>query len=343
MANETNYRRPYILKSLYLGLMFFLLLAIIFVLFYRDNLFLLFYLLATGLIIAIFFTRAISKYFAKKQVFGYLNQFNPVEELGAYKEAMNTAFSPEKKYQHFVLLIHGFTASPHEMQHLIDDLEKQGIPYFAPMLTGFGLTDFHLLDAVRYQDFFRSILFYYDFLSQISEKVSIIAHSMGAILATYIAQQRSVDQLILSAPALYFYPEDKFIIRLLTAPIISDIILKIVPYMPKTVKKSAKNSSLNSKVANTRFQYLSVPTHAIQQMLLAKQQVDITQVKTKNLTIIYGELDNVVNIKKCLSIIAEKNMPHTTYCIPDIGHNLFEDTNKHQATSTVISCLTNSA
>jgi len=207
------------------------------------------------------------------------------------------------------------------------------------MLTGFGLTDFHLLNSARHEDFFRSALDYYDFLSSISKKVSIVAHSMGSVLATFIAQKRKVHRLVLSAPALYFFPEDRFIIKLLTTSVISNIFIKLVPYLPKTVKKSSTPKLLKSELVNTRFQYLSVPSHAVKHMLLAKMKVDITKIQNTDLYIVYGDKDRVVNVAKCLSIITNANIAHRVYCIKDAGHNLYEETLKHEASNAVLQWL----
>lgn len=338
MHHKKRNDKPYILKGLLLGL-FSLMFFVVLFSSLSCNALPKICLLLLSIFIAVFFTRTFINWAGKKQTFGNLNQFNPIKALGIYSEANSQFSTNEKKYDHFVLLLHGFSASPNEMQQLIDDMKAKGIPYLAPAMVGFGLTDFHLIRSVKHQDFFRVSLFYYDFLCQIADKVSIVAHSMGAVVGTYIAQQRQVHQLILTAPALYFFPEDKSMIRLLLTPVLSDIVIGLIPCLPKTVKKSTDEPSVKKQIISNRFQYLSVPTHAIKQMLIAKQKVDITKIKDTSLTIIYGEKDKVVNVKTCLEIIEKNMIPHRVISIPNTGHNLFESSTKQQVSETILAFL----
>lgn len=337
MTPKVNFRKPYVLKGLLFGLIIFALLFYIFYINFKGHLLALYVFLS--FFFSAFCTNFFIRYFARRQNKRYLSQFQIMPELAAYQESLESVYTPEKKYDHFVLLLHGFTASPHEMQSLINELKNKKIPFIAPMLTGFGLIDSHLLEKVRHEDFFRTSLLLYDFLSQISHNVSIVGHSMGAVLATYIAQKRSVHRLILTAPALYFFREDKFIIDLLSNRIISTLFIALIPYLPKTMKKSSKHSLKKLHIANSRFQYLSIPTHAIKSMMLAKHTVDITKINPTQLSVIYGDEDRVVNVPACLSVLEKTKLPHKIFCITGSGHNLFEDKQKNQVSEIVISLL----
>ncbi|MBD3410634.1 MAG: alpha/beta fold hydrolase, partial [Ignavibacteriales bacterium] len=100
------------------------------------------------------------------------------------------------------LLLHGFSASPAEFAPVTDKLKERDVPFYAPTLTGFGVESLHLLRVVHSSDWLRDALRAYDVVASRAERVHVFGHSMGAIMATFVAQRRTVDKLVLSAPYL---------------------------------------------------------------------------------------------------------------------------------------------
>lgn len=313
------FRRPDIIKDEHLKT-FLLVLSVVF----------------TGVVI-----RTVIRLLAQNLNYNYLKRFRQLPELGAYGESLSRFYSPEKPYEHFVLLLHGFTASPQEFEHLIRDLEKNKIPYFAPMMMGFGLDSTLILQNTRYQDWFRTALSYYDFLTTISKKVSIIGHSMGAILATYIAQERSVYRLVLSAPGLYSHPSDKKLKTALFIPVLSSLFIALIPYFPKFIRKGRKTISdtLNENNTTAQFQYMAVPIEAVRSVLLAQEHVDLTKIKKTDLLVIYGQHDITVDMDKCLHVLSKSKLAYETKCLKRTAHNVFEDFETDESCAIVIEFL----
>lgn len=56
------------------------------------------------------------------------------------------------------------------------------------------------LEQVEAENWFREAIQAYDLLASLADKVSVIGHSNGGALVTYIAQHREVEHLILSGP-----------------------------------------------------------------------------------------------------------------------------------------------
>lgn len=257
----------------------------------------------------------------------YFTNFKLIKELGVYDESNSQLSTGEKKYDHYVLLLHGFTASPQEFNKLISKLDEAGIPYFAPLMTGFGQNSTLLLQNTRHEDWFRLALTYYDFLASISKKVSVVGHSMGGILATYIAQNRAVHRLVLSAPGLYIPKRDQKYKTLLLTPILSTIVMSLVPYLPKPIRPGRKTISDTLKDADGQlaFCYMAVPVRSGREVFLAQSKIDVTKIKNCKLLVLYGDHDETVDMKKCLHALAESNVTFTTRRLKKTAHNVFED------------------
>jgi carboxylesterase len=103
-----------------------------------------------------------------------------------------------------VLLIHGFTASPHEVKWMGQYLAEQGHTVYAPRIAGHG-TDYRDLARTTWQDWAASALDGYHILRAQCDRVFVGGLSMGGALALYTAAQVNVDGVIaLAAPVLPF-------------------------------------------------------------------------------------------------------------------------------------------
>ncbi len=147
----------------------------------------------------------------------HLNQFTARAELSCYEESRSRfSVGRAKPFPHAVLLLHGYSGSPAEFGPMIDRLESEGIPHYAPRLTGFGLDDFRLLNKVRYSDWALDAEEGYAILSTLAHKVSVIGQSMGGLLAIHLASNHPVEQLVLVAPGLVTQSDDQLAEEVLT-------------------------------------------------------------------------------------------------------------------------------
>jgi carboxylesterase len=98
------------------------------------------------------------------------------------------------------LCLHGFTASPAELRWLGQDLAAQGCTVYGPRLPGHG-TDPRDLNRHRWKDWYAAALDGYHLLRGQCERVFVIGHSMGGLLALLVASQVPVDgAAVLAAP-----------------------------------------------------------------------------------------------------------------------------------------------
>lgn len=101
---------------------------------------------------------------------------------------------------HGVLLLHGFTGMPPEMRLLADALQSAGHTVLCPRLAGHGTSpeDMAHTDA---EDWYDSALDGYALLAGITRRISVVGHSMGALLALRLAAERRVESVVtLAAP-----------------------------------------------------------------------------------------------------------------------------------------------
>ncbi len=122
------------------------------------------------------------------------------------------------------LLIHGFSASPTEMQPLGDFLARKGYTVLGIRLAGHGtrMSDFQ---RMHWQDWYMSVLDGWHLLKSSTKKHFIIGLSTGGSLALYHASRYQV-QGVVGLSTLYQLGPDP---RLPILPILA----KVIPYLPK--------------------------------------------------------------------------------------------------------------
>lgn len=104
-----------------------------------------------------------------------------------------------------VLCLHGFTASPAETRWLGESLAGRGMTVYVPRLAGHG-TEYHDLARLRWQDWYYTALDGYHILAQQCDRVFIVGHSMGGILALLLAAHVPVAGIgVLASPIIFHH------------------------------------------------------------------------------------------------------------------------------------------
>ena len=99
-----------------------------------------------------------------------------------------------------VLLIHGFTGLPAELLPMGEFLKRAGFTVLAVRLAGHGTNEFNLMKTTN-EDWLNSVMDGYSMLSKSCEKVFVVGHSMGGLLALKLAYLRKVEKIVtLAAP-----------------------------------------------------------------------------------------------------------------------------------------------
>lgn len=303
------------------------------------------YLIIFLILLAFFFTGIICReyiyYLAKYLNRNYLKRFTEIKILGTYQEARPKLFNATGKIKHAVLLFHGFTTAPQQLIAITTKLEAIKLPYQVPNILGFGLDTTQLLEKIRCEDWFRTALDQFDVLKLFAEEVSVVGHSMGGLLATFIAQHRTVKHLILSAPAFYSVPRDLKYKKILFTPYFSKIYSWICPFLPKSVHAGRKTVSdiLDTSVGAKTFHYLAVPVNCIKEFFRMQELVNLPQAQFESLTILYGKQDITIDNSQLLESLRKSKLKFQEYYFENSAHNIVEDYEREKIGEIVVKIL----
>lgn len=120
-----------------------------------------------------------------------------------------------------VLLIHGFTGSPHSLRPWAEDLVARDYRVELPLLPGHG-TRWEDMEQVEWTDWYATVERSYDALASETDVVFVAALSMGGSLALELGAHRQVAGLMLVNPAVT--TKDK---RFLVLPFLSHFVRSI--------------------------------------------------------------------------------------------------------------------
>ncbi len=101
-----------------------------------------------------------------------------------------------------VLLIHGFTGSPGEMRPLAEYLAQQGYSIEVPILSG-HCTSVHEMNETTYSDWVQSAYDAYNVLDVRTERVILVGHSMGGLIAFYLANRYHAAGIVSMCTPMY--------------------------------------------------------------------------------------------------------------------------------------------
>jgi len=103
-----------------------------------------------------------------------------------------------------ILLIHGYTGSPHDMLYLGKRLHNAGFSVCIPRLPGHGTNSVDFLNS-NYKQWLRSAVDAYISLLKESDDIYICGLSMGGLLTILLAGLFDPKRIVLAAPAIDNY------------------------------------------------------------------------------------------------------------------------------------------
>ena len=109
-----------------------------------------------------------------------------------------------EKVEHAVLLIHGLSGTPLEMQYVARMLHKAGFSVRVPHFSGYGYGD--RSKTKKWQEWHREVSAHFDEMKQKYKSVSVCGLCIGAVLALKLASEKKdeVAALSLLATTLFF-------------------------------------------------------------------------------------------------------------------------------------------
>ena len=230
------------------------------------------------------------------------------------------------------LIIHGFTATLESVSALYAPLSELGIPVLMPQLRGHGASSPDALRGVTREDWLNDVDKAFQTLRCSAERVIIIGHSMGALLAINLAvrYESEVDSLVLVAPAIklasLFAPGRPLHFA---APLVSGIIKKwdLKPYAGQSNDGCAPH-------------YAWVPTEAVISFFdLLKNSMPLLSRVTVPVFILHNRRESTVLPESATILcdtIATKPSEKSIVWLERSEHQTFCDCEKETAVKSII-------
>lgn len=285
--------------------------------------------------------RGIVRATCRRKMAAHLRAFTPIPDLDLYVESRPRINMGPPRLPHAVLLLHGYSGSPQDFEHLLPALERASIPYYAPLLTGFGLNDFRLLYEVKPADWFRDAIAAYEILAASADRVSIVGHSTGATLGVYVAAHRPVAHLVLTGPNLFPAPSDRRYKRILSTRGLSTLIAWLIPVLAKPVRpgRVSFTDTLDPEASKVSFNYPTVPMRSLEAQYALQDLVDLRRAHYASLSLLYGEQDLSVDIASLRRLLDRQGIRYTAIQFAGSAHNILEDYERREAVQAVVSLL----
>lgn len=293
------------------------------------------------IVVLVFIAGFATQWYYQDVTKNYLHKFSLTPDLNVYDAAQPRIFLGEQKLEHAVLLLHGYSSSPADFNYLYDKLKQANLPYYTPLLLGFGLGDMHLLDAIKTSDWLRQAIQSYDLLAAIAKNISVIGDSNGASLAIYVAEKRPVQNLILLAP--YFLPSktDLLYKQILSIPFIAPVVDAAQFYFEKPVRPGRVTNvdNLDPVAARSAFHYPAMPISSLKVIWDLQDIINLSQAHYQNLAILYGKEDETIDVTGVLALLKIQHITCQLISYNKSAHNLLDDYNKDKVANDIMTIL----
>ncbi|ONN27162.1 esterase [Thermosipho affectus] len=228
-----------------------------------------------------------------------------------------------------ILLIHGFTGSPHDMTYLAKSLNEEGYTVMVPRLPGHGTSSLDFLES-NWRDWLRRSLDSYFDLAGLCKDVYVAGLSMGGVLTLVLASIVNPRKVISIAGAIFTTEK-----RIALTPIIS------------LFTKKVKKEGYGEKYDNEDLKYLSKEYWSYNWPLQAKHLYKLMKIARKRLKfiksdilILASEKDKVVPLKAAHYIYKNVSSERRKLEVfKESGHVMTNDIEKEKVAETIINWL----
>lgn len=113
----------------------------------------------------------------------------------------------KKAVPYGILVLHGFSGTLESVAALYDPLAALGVRVSMPLLSGHGLSSPEALRRVGWRDWLDDAERAFLELARIAERVIVVGHSMGSLLAIRLSIRfrEELDSLVLATPPIRLY------------------------------------------------------------------------------------------------------------------------------------------
>ncbi|MDO6354703.1 alpha/beta fold hydrolase [Caloramator sp. CAR-1] len=223
------------------------------------------------------------------------------------------------------LLIHGFTSTPAELRELGHFLNEKGYTVYGVRLHGHG-TSIDEMERSTFKDWIKSVEGGLNFLKESCSKIYVIGHSMGSLLALYIAENYDIDKVVALSPPLILKNKTgnfAFIIK---------YFMRYAKWPPEERPEEEKKYLLG---------YDKIPVKSIHEFNKLNRLVKKNLKKVKSpLFIVQSEKDSTVDIASVDYLYNAATSSVKQKCIlKKCGHNITIECEKHDVFNAVYKFL----
>jgi len=244
-------------------------------------------------------------------------------------ESATEFYVPEKKFTQGVLLIHGFSASPDEFRALKQALQKEGIPYLSPRLTGFGLKTPLRLKDVEPEDWLNDAINAYRQLSAVCEEVDVVAHSMGSMIALLLTTAADIRKVLVTAPYLMPKKKHQKYVNILNMPVMYQIFRLFRPVVVKSLPEES----------GRRLVYHTVPVQAIAALWKLSGILIKSEFKIDSLNVFFGSKDSTIEEGAARHFLESKSLKPVCHYFRESGHNILEDKESEEVVKVIMGII----
>ena len=177
-----------------------------------------------------------------------------------------------------VLIIHGYLASPQEVEQLANYLNEKGYTVFAPLMEGHG-SDYKDLENVSWEDWMEESEYYYGLLDENYEEVKVIGFSLGSLSALELSMNYELDSLTVIGSPIFIFLEE-----------INDLdfyVEEISEYIPYF-----KKANVITDIVIGRQTYSFIPTSSVLEVMEYSEEVRDNLGKVDDeIFIVHGNFD----------------------------------------------------
>lgn len=208
--------------------------------------------------------------------------------------------------EHVMLMIHGFSSSPAVFREIIKPIEQKGYAIHAPLLPGHGtsLDDFA---NTHHQEWTARVKQAFQHCQQNYAKTSVMALSLGGVLAYQLLPSASIEHYYLLAPAFSL----KFPLSLATA------VLKVGQLFGLKRLKAVGGNLYNK--GSSELTYQQLPLTAILQLFECIKTTEIQKAPCP-VDVFFGAYDKVVSNakvrKKLKGDVTFHQLHHSAHVLP---------------------------
>ncbi len=188
-----------------------------------------------------------------------------------------------------ILLIHGYLASPQEVEELAYYLNEQGYTVFAPLMSGHG-TNYLDLENVSWEEWVDESKYYYGLLDENYDEVNVVGFSLGSLSALELSEEYELDSLVIIGTPMFIvtdwvYSDDY------DSEFLVEVIEKFAEYFPYP----KKGNSFTDLVIG-RETYTHLPATSILEVIEYSDHVkSILDEVNDDVLIVHGTFDVVAD------------------------------------------------